>query len=74
MRIFQSSQLTGIEEKTAAYGADDGLRKKNLVVFLRDGCHHQAEDMQERADSEGYSWTVVVCHFANNRSPEEHHE
>jgi hypothetical protein len=52
------------EEETASDGTDDALREEELVVFMRNGSHHYAEDMQKGADGDGDAGAVHVAEDA----------
>ncbi len=56
--------LTGEEQKTASNSATDTLCKKDLVVVVGDRSHHEAKDMQDRAEKYRPSRSYVIAHSA----------
>lgn len=50
----------GVEDGAGAQGAADALGQDELVVFLRDGGHHQAEDVEEGPAQEEPAGAEVV--------------
>ena len=58
----------GIEDCGSADGGANALCEDELVVFGRDGGHHEAEDVQEGAAEEEVARAVVIVDLAENRS------
>lgn len=59
-------------------GSSDGrahpLAEQELVVLLGDGCHHESEDVQERAPDQKVRRAIVVEDEACDRACGQHEE
>lgn len=52
----------GVEDCACADGAADALCEKKLVILSREGCHHQAKNVENCAEEEDPTWAVAVKH------------
>lgn len=56
------------EEAADSNWATNSLRKEDLIVFGREGSHHETENVHEGAEEKNVSWTKSIVDSPNDET------